>query len=37
MKPAYFYICLAIVTHPDQWTIVALQIEKSVHDHASFR
>ena len=35
MKPAYFSISRAIVTHPDHWTIVKLRIEKGIHDHAS--
>ena len=30
MKPVYFSICRAIVTPPDQQTIVALRIEKSI-------
>ena len=34
MKPVFFSICRAIVTHRDQWTIVELQIEKGIHDHA---
>ena len=29
MKPVYFSICCAIVTHPDQWTITELRIEKA--------
>ena len=37
MKPVYFSICRAIVTHPDQWAIAELRIEKSIHYHASFR
>ena len=37
MKPVYFSICCEIVTHPDQWTILELRIEKSIHNHASFR
>ena len=37
MKPVYFPICCAIVTHPDKWTIIELRIEKSIHCHASFR
>ena len=26
MKTVYFFICCAIVTHPDQWTIIELRI-----------
>ena len=37
MKPVYISICYAIVTHPGQCTIIELQIEKSIHDHGSFR
>ena len=37
MWPIYFYICRAIVTHLDQWIIIELQIEKSIHNNASFR
>ena len=29
MKPVYFSICCAIVTHPDQWKLIELRIEKS--------
>ena len=29
MKPDYFSICRAIVTHPDHWTIIELRIEKA--------
>ena len=36
MKPVYFSICRAFVTHPDQWTIVELRIEKGIYDDASF-
>ena len=32
-----FFICRAIVKHPDQWTIIEMRIEKSIHNHASFR
>ena len=32
----YFAIYRAIVTHPDQWTIIKLRIEKSIHNHAPF-
>ena len=35
MKPVYFFSCCAIVTHPDQLTIIELRIEKSIHNHAS--
>ena len=37
MKPVYFSICHVIMTHPDQWTLVELRIEKDIHDHAPFR
>ena len=37
MKSVYFSVCRAIVTHPDQWKIVKLQIEKGIYDHAPFR
>ena len=37
MKPVYFSICRAIVTHPNQCTIVELRIEKGIYEHASFR
>ena len=37
MKPAYFSICGAIGTHLDQWTIIELRIEKSIHNHTSLR
>ena len=30
MKPVYFSICRAIVTHLDQWTIIKLRIEKTL-------
>ena len=33
----YFFICCAIVTHPYQWTIIELRIEKSIYNNASFR
>ena len=33
VKPVFFSICRAIVTHRDQWTIVELQTEKGIHDH----
>ena len=36
MKPVYFSICRANVTHSNQWTIVNLRIEKSIDDHVSF-
>ena len=29
MKPVYFSIDRGIVTHPDQWIITKLQIEKA--------
>ena len=29
MKAVYFSIYLAIVTHPEKWTIIELRIEKS--------
>ena len=32
MKPVYFSICCAIVTHADQWAIIELRIEKSIHN-----
>ena len=34
MKPVYISICSAIVSHPDQWTIIELRIEESIHNHA---
>ena len=37
LKPVYFSICCAIVTHPNQWTVIELRIEKGVHENASFR
>ena len=37
MKPIYFSICCAIVTHPDQWTIIELRIEKSIHAQSMHR
>ena len=30
MKPVYFSIRRAIVTHPDQWAKVELRIEKDI-------
>ena len=37
MKPAYFSISRAIVTHPDHWIIklVKLRTEKGIQDHTS--
>ena len=28
MKAVYFSICCAIVTHPDQWTILNCELKK---------
>ena len=36
-EACYFSIFCAVLTHPDQWTIVELQIEKGIHDHVLFR
>ena len=37
MKPVHFSVCRAIMKHPDQWTIVELQIAIGIQGHASFR
>ena len=37
MSPVYFSICCVIVTHPNQWAVIELRIEKGVHENASFR
>ena len=37
MKPVYVLICRRVVTHPNQWTISELRIEKGIHDNACFR
>ena len=34
MRPVYFTICHAIVTHPDWGTIAEMRVEKGIHGHA---